>query len=67
MGARGSGKSTQARFLADQLDLFHVKFRDYLQEMIIGKTKRFIEPEKEEDKEPEDEEEPEEEGDEEAK
>lgn len=37
--------------MADKLDLFHIKFRDYLQEMIIGKTKKRIEPEREEDKE----------------
>jgi shikimate kinase len=57
IGPRGSGKTTQARFLAQKLDLFHFKFREYLQELIIGKTKRIIEPEKEEDKEPEKEEE----------
>ncbi len=50
MGVRGSGKSTQARFLADRLNVFHVKFRDYLQELIIGKTKKRIEPEHEEEK-----------------
>ena len=57
MGARGTGKSTQARLLAEQLNIFHIKFRDYLQEMIVGKMKRFVEPEKEEDKAPEEEEE----------
>ena len=50
-GARGSGKSTQARILAETLDLFHIKFRDYLQELVIGKTKKFLEPEREEDRE----------------
>ena len=51
MGPRGSGKSTQARMMADKLDLFHVKFRDYLQEMVMGKSRRLLEPEREEDKE----------------
>lgn len=54
IGPRGSGKSTQARFLAEKLNLFHVKFRDYLQELIIGKTKKRIDYEREEDKEEED-------------
>ena len=42
MGPRGAGKSTQARFLADKLNIFHVKFRDYLQELIIGIFKRNL-------------------------
>jgi ABC-type multidrug transport system fused ATPase/permease subunit len=50
LGPRGAGKSTQARELARRLDIFHVKFRDYLQELIVGKTKKRIEPEKDEDK-----------------
>jgi adenylate kinase family enzyme len=50
MGPRGSGKSTQSRTLAIKLDVFHVKFRDYLQELIIGKTKKYVEPERDEDK-----------------
>jgi hypothetical protein len=56
LGPRGSGKSTQARILADKLNIFHVKFRDYLQEMIMNKVKKIIEPEREEDKEDEEEE-----------
>jgi YHS domain-containing protein len=51
LGPRGSGKSVQSRQLADKFNLFHVKFRDYLQEMIIGKVKKRCEPEREEDKE----------------
>ena len=31
LGPRQSGKSTQARLLAQKLDVFHIKFRDYLQ------------------------------------
>lgn len=45
------GKSLQARMLAEKLDIFHIKFRDYLQEMIIGKVKKRVEPEREEDRE----------------
>lgn len=37
--------------MAEKLDIFHVKFRDYLQEMIVGKVKKKIEPEREEDRE----------------
>lgn len=55
LGPRGSGKSTQARYLAEKLNLFHIKFRDYLQELIIGKTKKRIDYEREEDKEEEEE------------
>ena len=54
VGPRGSGKSVQARYLADKLNIFHVKFRDYLQELIVGKVKKVIEPEREEDKTTED-------------
>lgn len=61
MGPRGSGKSTQARFLAEKLNIFHVRFRDYLQELIIGKVKKQVEPEREEDKEEEEAEEEEDE------
>ena len=50
IGPRGSGKSTQARFLAEKLNIFHVKFRDYLQETVIGKTKKRVEPEHEEER-----------------
>lgn len=47
--------------MAEKLDIFHIKFRDYLQEMIIGKLKKKVEPEKEEDREFNEEEEEEEE------
>ena len=57
LGPRGSGKSTQARELAEKLDLFHFKFRDRLQEMIIGKMKKPVGPEYEEEKDEEEEEE----------
>jgi hypothetical protein len=50
LGPRGSGKSAQARPLAQKLDVFHIKFRDRLQELIIGKVKKPVGPEYEEDK-----------------
>jgi YHS domain-containing protein len=50
MGVRGSGKSTQARFIAERLNIFHIKFRDYLQELVIGKTKKRVEAEHDEEK-----------------
>ncbi len=55
VGPRGAGKSIQARHLAEKLDLFHVKFRDRLQEMIIGKIKKPVGPEFEEEKDEEEE------------
>lgn len=57
LGPRGAGKSVQARKLANKLDIFHVKFRQKLQELIIGKTKKFVGPEHEDPKVDEDEEE----------
>ena len=63
VGPRGSGKSTQARLLAEKLDLFHVKFRDYLQELVVGKSKRLLEPEREEEREEDEEQEADEEDD----
>ena len=47
LGPRGAGKTTQARKLADRLNIFHVKFRERLQELIFGKTKKFVGPEHE--------------------
>ncbi|UJR31514.1 hypothetical protein I4U23_019003 [Adineta vaga] len=45
IGPEGSGKSLQARDLAIKYNTFHIKFRDRLQELIIGKTKMKIGPE----------------------
>ncbi|NWR71006.1 KAD9 kinase, partial [Centropus unirufus] len=55
LGAHGSGKTTCARQIADKLGLFHIQFEEYLQELILPKTKKKIgphfdeEPEEEED------------------
>ena len=54
LGPKGAGKSLHARYLADYLGLFHISFKDRLQELIIRKTKKKIGPEfEEEEEEPE--------------
>jgi len=42
LGARGSGKSTHGEWLAQQLGLFHIQFRELLQMLIIAKTKKRV-------------------------
>lgn len=42
LGVRGSGKTTAGEWLAKQLDIFYIKFRDLLQMLIITKTKEKI-------------------------
>ncbi|XP_060721057.1 adenylate kinase 9 [Tachysurus vachellii] len=42
LGVRGSGKSTHGQWLADQLGLFHIQFRELLQEMILAKTQARV-------------------------
>lgn len=49
LGPRGSGKSLNAAYLAEKLGIFHICYRERLQEMIIAKTKKKIGPEFEED------------------
>ena len=39
-GPRGSGKTVVGRELAGKMGLFHVAFRDYLQEQILPKMKK---------------------------
>ncbi|KAL2082220.1 hypothetical protein ACEWY4_022038 [Coilia grayii] len=43
LGVRGSGKTTQGRWLAQQLGLFHIQFRECLQEQLLAKTQRRVE------------------------
>ncbi|KAI5085667.1 adenylate kinase 9 isoform X2, partial [Silurus meridionalis] len=38
LGVRGSGKTTHGRWLAQQLGLFHIQFRELLQELILPQT-----------------------------
>lgn len=40
MGPKASGKTTLGRDLAKQLGIYHVAFRDYLQEQILAKMKK---------------------------
>lgn len=42
LGSRGAGKTTNGEWLAKQLDIFYIKFRELLQTMIITKTKEKI-------------------------
>lgn len=39
LGVRGSGKTTHGKWLAKQLGVFHIQFRERLQELILRKTK----------------------------
>ncbi|XP_077977825.1 adenylate kinase 9-like isoform X2 [Glandiceps talaboti] len=57
LGPRGAGKTSHGRKLARNLGLFHIAFKERLQELIIAKTKKKIGPEFEEDEEEPDEEE----------
>ena len=40
LGPRGSGKTVVGRQVASHLGVFHIAFRDYLQEQILPKMKR---------------------------
>lgn len=53
LGPRGAGKTLHGRNLAKKLGLFHISFKDRLQELIMHKTKKKIGPEHEEDNEEE--------------
>ena len=55
LGATGSGKTTVGRELAKKFGVFHISFKDRLQELIIAKTKKRIGPDYPEE-EPEDDE-----------
>jgi len=48
MGPRGAGKTLHSRTLAMKLHMFHIQFRDYLQEQVIAKTKKRVISEREE-------------------
>ncbi|KAJ8009601.1 hypothetical protein DPEC_G00090590 [Dallia pectoralis] len=38
LGVRGSGKTVHGKWLAEQLGLFYIQFRELLQELILAKT-----------------------------
>ncbi|KAG7316817.1 hypothetical protein KOW79_020358 [Hemibagrus wyckioides] len=42
LGVRGSGKTTHGHWLAQQLGLFHIQFRERLQELILAKTQTRV-------------------------
>ncbi|XP_067338079.1 adenylate kinase 9 [Channa argus] len=42
LGPRGSGKTTHGEWLAQQLGLFHIQFREQLQMLIMAKTKKRV-------------------------
>ncbi|NWZ75296.1 KAD9 kinase, partial [Poecile atricapillus] len=49
LGIHGAGKTTCARQIADKLGIFHIQFEEYLQELILPKTKRKVGPSFDED------------------
>ncbi|NXO92771.1 KAD9 kinase, partial [Certhia brachydactyla] len=49
LGVHGAGKTTCARQIADKLGIFHIQFEEYLQELILPKTKRKVGPSFDED------------------
>ena len=49
LGPKGAGKTMHGKKLAKMYDLFHIQFRDRLQELIIAKTKKKIGKEYEEE------------------
>lgn len=42
LGTRGSGKTTNGKWLAQQLGLFHIDFREKLQMLVMEKTKEPV-------------------------
>uniref|UniRef100_A0A4W5PEI0 Adenylate kinase 9 n=1 Tax=Hucho hucho TaxID=62062 RepID=A0A4W5PEI0_9TELE len=42
LGTRGSDKTTHGKWLAEQLGVFHIQFRECLQELILGKTQARV-------------------------
>ncbi|KAM4694291.1 adenylate kinase 9 [Discoglossus pictus] len=44
LGASGSGKTVNARWLADKLGIFHVQFRERLQEIMLKKFEKKVGP-----------------------
>ncbi|NWS15943.1 KAD9 kinase, partial [Pachyramphus minor] len=44
LGIHGAGKTTCARQIADKLGIFHIQFEEYLQELILPKTRKKVGP-----------------------
>ncbi|NXP12749.1 KAD9 kinase, partial [Thinocorus orbignyianus] len=44
LGTHGAGKTTCARQIAEKLGIFHIQFEEYLQELILPKTKEKVAP-----------------------
>ena len=51
LGPHGAGKTMHGRELARKLGLYHIQFRERLQELVIAKTKKRVRPEREEEQE----------------
>ncbi|XP_044146654.1 adenylate kinase 9 [Bufo gargarizans] len=49
IGASGTGKTVHSRWLADKLGLFHIQFKERLQEIMLSKLEKKIGPQYEED------------------
>ncbi|XP_009675242.2 adenylate kinase 9 [Struthio camelus] len=54
LGTHGSGKTTCARWVADKIGIFHIQFEEYLQELIMLKTKKKVGPDFDEEPEEDD-------------
>ncbi|XP_029863232.1 adenylate kinase 9-like isoform X3 [Aquila chrysaetos chrysaetos] len=54
LGTHGAGKTTCARRIADKLGIFHIQFEEYLQELILPKTKEKVGPHVDEEPEEDD-------------
>lgn len=42
LGTRGSGKTSHGEWMAQQLGIFHIQFRERLQELILPKTQSRV-------------------------
>ncbi|GAB1605419.1 hypothetical protein Ahia01_000824000, partial [Argonauta hians] len=49
IGVSGAGKTVYGRYLANKLKVYHISFREKLQELIIKRTKKKLGPRYEED------------------
>ncbi|XP_068087386.1 adenylate kinase 9 isoform X2 [Hyperolius riggenbachi] len=54
IGTGGTGKTANARWLANKLGMFHIQFQERLQEIMLSKLERKIGPQYEEDADDED-------------